>query len=180
VQKLFTKFDVWVGPAATIDRFLEYTDRKNDVTVLATPLSVWDSAYGDRQPILFFSPEKRGQRRFEATRFFSAPVGTRMAIMPVAWFNVLDRETPSGDGPLLLSTAMFYAGFKMTMVNYSDPSWGIDDPFLMTVLKKAAEKKPLGKVLAEYPRDMPAGLDTSFSGKPPSWAGWILIGDPGM
>lgn len=180
VQKMFVKFDAWVGPAATIDRFLDYTDRKNDVTVLATPLAVWDSGYDDRQPTFFFSPEKRGQRRFEASRFFSAPVGTRMAIMPVAWFNVLDRETPSGDGPLLLSIAMFYAGFKTTMVNYSDPNWGTDDPFLMAILKKAAEKKPLRKILVEYPRDMPAGLDSSFSGKPPSWAGWILMGDPRM
>lgn len=179
-QKMFTKFDVCVGPSATVDRFLDFTDRKNDVTVLATPLSVWDIVYGDRQPTLLFSPEKRGQRRFEAIRFFSAPVGTRLAIMPVAWFNVFDREAPSGDGPLLLSIAMFYAGFKMTMVNYSDPSWGTDDPFVMDVLKKAAAKMPLRKILADYPRDMPAGLDTSFSGKPPSWAGWILIGDPGM
>jgi hypothetical protein len=68
----------------------------------------------------------------------------------------------------------------MVMVNYSDPNWGADDPYLMAILKKASEKKPPGKVLAEYPRDMPAGLATSFSGKPPSWSGWILIGDPRM
>lgn len=180
VQKMFAKFDVWVGPTATIDRFVEYTDRKNDITLLAAPLSVWDSAYGSRQPTLFFSPDKRGQRRFEAHRFFSSPVGTRILIMPVAWFDVPDREAPSGDGPLLLSTALFYAGFRMVMVNYSDPNWGADDPYLMAILKKASEKKPPGKVLAEYPRDMPAGLATSFSGKPPSWSGWILIGDPRM
>jgi len=180
VQKMFAQFDVWMGPTATLDRFMEYTDRKEIITVLAVPLSVWDSVYGDRQPTFFFSPDKTGKRRFEANRFFAAPLGAGILVMPISWFNLPDKENPLGEGPLLLNTALFYSGFRMGMVNYSDPNWGSDEPFLLALLRKVAEKVPPGKALAEYPREMPAGLDPSFSGKPPSWAGWILSGDPGL
>jgi len=180
VQKLFRSFEVLVGPAATMDRFVDRTDRKEDVTILALPLSVWDMVFGERQPTFFFSPDRRGQRAFAAQRLFSVPVSSKVLFMPVAWFNVLDRENPSGDGALLLNLALFYAGIKLAFINYSDPNWGGDEPFLMTFLKRSSEKIPIPKILAEYPRELPAGLDSSFSGKPPSWAGWILSGDVGI
>ncbi|MDQ1239902.1 MAG: hypothetical protein QG577_2088 [Thermodesulfobacteriota bacterium] len=180
VQKFFRSFEVWVGPAATMDRFLDRNGRKEDVTILALPLSTWDAVFGERQPTFFFSPDKRGQRNLIVQRFFSVPTLSKVFIMPVAWFNVPDKENPSGDGPLLLNLALFYSGVKLAFINYSDPNWGGDEPFLMTFLKRSSEKVPVAKILAEYPREMPSGLDSSFSGKPPSWAGWILSGDVGI
>jgi hypothetical protein len=50
---------------------------------------------------------------------------------------------------------------------------------MMTALEKAAENGPLSQVLTAYARELPAGLESSFSGTPPSWTGWILMGDPG-
>jgi hypothetical protein len=73
---------------------------------------------------------------------------------------------------------MSYAGVRASLLNYSDPNWGPDDPFVLGVLKKVAEKAPPVESLAGLARDIPAGLDASFSGKPPSWTGWILMGDP--
>ena len=67
----------------------------------------------------------------------------------------------------------------MGLLNYSDPNWGPNDPFVLEMLKKVAGKTLTGESLAGLAGDIPAGLDASFSGKPPSWTGWILIGDPG-
>jgi len=179
LQKTFKKSDVFVGPAATIDRFLEFKDRYEDIAVLAVPLSMSDSVGPNHQPSLFFSPDKRNRRRLEARGLFAAPLGARLVILPIAWFDVQDREALSGEGPLLFSSAVFYAGAPLAMVNYSDPNWGYEQPFVETVLKKASEGVSPGRTISSYPRELPAGLDSSFSGKPPSWAGWILMGDPG-
>ena len=179
IQKMFKKFDVWVGPTATIDRLLEYKDKAEDVAVLAVPLAMTDTVGPDHQPSFFFAPDKRGRRKFKARGLFMAPVPTSLMMLPISWLDVQDLDTSLGEGPLLLSTAMSYAGIRMGMLNYSDPNWGPDDPFVLGVLKKVAEKALPGEALASLARDIPAGLDASFSGKPPSWTGWILVGDPG-
>ena len=68
IQKMFKKFDVWVGPTATIDRLLEYKDKAEDVAVLAVPLAMTDTVGPDHQPSFFFAPDKRDRRKFEARR----------------------------------------------------------------------------------------------------------------
>ncbi|MGC8907208.1 MAG: CHAT domain-containing protein [Desulfomonilaceae bacterium] len=177
VQKLFPKFEVWVGPTATLDHFLHRGEGREDVTLLALPLSVWDKVSAERQPMCFFSPDKRGQRTLPVQQLFAHSMPSRLMVFPVAWFNVPERDTPSGEGPLLLNLALFYAGVKLSFCNYSDPNWGSDEPFLIHFLKKVAGHAPIGETLAQFPREMPAGLDSSFTGKPPSWTGWILAGD---
>ncbi|MBI5252773.1 MAG: hypothetical protein HY912_25025, partial [Desulfomonile tiedjei] len=179
IQKIFRKFDVWVGPAATMDRFREYKDRADDVAVVAVPLAVTDGVSPDRQPCLFFSPDKKGRRQMGIRDLFSMPLGSRLAIVPVSWFDVPDKESAVGEGPLLFSVALIYAGVRMGMLNYSDPNWGSDEPFLLSILKKAAQKATASQALGAYTKEIPAGLDASFSGRPPAWTGWILTGDPG-
>ncbi|MDQ7782854.1 MAG: CHAT domain-containing protein [Desulfomonilaceae bacterium] len=179
VQKAFKKFDVWVGQTATVDRLLDYARRSALISLLAVPLAVTDSVQPDRQPCFFFSPDKRDRRRFETVRMFAHPLESGLLVLPIAWFDMADRENPLGEGPTLLSTAMFYSGVNMGMINYSDPNWGADEPFLLGVLNRMSEQIPLKKALSEYKRELPAGLDSSFEGKPPSWTGWILLGDPG-
>jgi CHAT domain len=178
IQKMFKKFDVWVGPTATVDRLLEYKDKGEDVAVFAVPLAMTDAVGPDHQPSFFFAPDKRGRRKFKVRGLFRAPVPARLLLLPISWFDAQDLDAALGEGPLLLSTAMSYAGVRMCLLNYSDPNWGPDDPFVLGILKKVAEKSPPGESLAGLARDIPAGLDASFSGKPPSWTGWILMGDP--
>jgi hypothetical protein len=179
IQKLFPTSTVKVGPAATRDGFLGDKGTKSEVTVLAVPLSMTDGVAPDKQPALFFSPDKRGSRKLALRNLFARPMQCRLMVLPIAWFDVNDQEAPLGDGPLLLNSALWYSGVRMGLVNYSDPNWGTDEPFLLDLMKKAAAKAPLAKALADQPRDLPTGLDSSFSGQPPAWTGWILMGDPG-
>jgi len=178
IQKMFKKPDVWVGPVATLDRLTEYKGRAEEVTVLAVPLGMIDAVSTEKQPCFFFSPDKAGKRRLDVRHLFAYPIGSKVVIMPISWLDVQDRDTPAGEGPLLLTTALFYSGVRLGMVNYSDPTWGSNQPFLLNFLKKAAQKVPPSEALAGYAAEIPAGLESSFSGKPPSWAGWILMGDP--
>lgn len=178
LQKMFKKFDVLAAQAATAERLTGYKDGGKNVALLAVPLAVTDTVEADRQPCFFFSPDKKGQRTFYASALFSTPIASGLLVMPVSWFEVQDKETPIGEGPLLLSTAMLYAGIRAGMVNYSDANWGAEEPFLLTILKKLSQQAPVDQALREYTKDMPAALDSSFSGKPPAWAGWILMGDP--
>ncbi len=178
LQKMYRQFDVWVGATATMDRFLEYKDQDRFVTVLATPCAMTDRVSADRQPSLFFSPDRRGQRRFYAARFFGHKMRSRLAVFPIAWFDVVDPEAPDGEGPLLMATALLYGGTAATLVNYSNPDWGTEAPFLNSVLSRMAAGESPGKALGAYQREMPAGLDSSFSGRPPAWSGWILLGAP--
>ncbi len=177
VQKLFHKFEVWVGPTATLDQFLSRGHGREDVTILALPFSVWDQVSQERQPVCFFSPNERGQRIVPIQQMFSHSTSSRLVVFPVAWFNVLERDNPTGEGPLLLNLALFYSGIKLVFCNYSDPNWGGDEPFLLEFLKKVAGHASVADTLAQLPREMPTGLDSSFAGRPPSWTGWILSGD---
>jgi len=178
IQKMFKKFTAWVGPTATFERLMNDKEKKEGVAVIAVPLAVNDSLGIDRPPIFFFSPDKRGQRVLDARMLFSIPMPCQLAVLPVAWFEVRDRESITGEGPLVLCTAMYYSGTRMCLVNYSNPDWGSDEHFLLNTLKKVSEKVPAGKALAGYTREIPSTLGTSFAGRPPSWAGWILMGDP--
>ncbi|MCX5872067.1 MAG: CHAT domain-containing protein [Deltaproteobacteria bacterium] len=178
VQKLFRNFEVFIGPTATIDRFLEVQPRAENVAILAVPLGVQDEVAGDVQPCFFFSPDKSGQRRFLIRDLFTIPISTRLTVLPISWFEVRDQENAIGDGPLLMNLALLYSGSRLTLINYSDPNWGSEEPFLSTILKKVAAKESPVHALADVPRELTAGLDSSFSGKPPSWSGWILLGDP--
>ncbi len=179
IQKMFKKFDVWVGATATIDRLLEYKNKREVTEVLAVPLAMSDRVETSHQPCFFFAPDKRGRRRFQAQRLFDAPLATNLMVLPISWLDLQDSEAPLGEGPLLLAIGMAYAGVRMGLLNYSEPNWGPNDPFVLEMLKKAAGKTLTGKSPAGLAGDIPAGLDASFSGKPPNWAGWILIGDPG-
>jgi len=178
MQKLFKKSDVRVGPAATSDHLFNTKEHGADLTVLAVPLALTDTVGIEHQPCFFFSPDKRGRRRLNVGRLFEIPMESRLMVLPTCWFHAPEKETPLGEGPLLLSTALFYSGVPVTLLDYSNPGWGSDDPFLLTVFKKVAQGVPPGKALADYARRMPAGLDSSFSGKPPAWSGWIVLGDP--
>lgn len=180
VQKLFHKFEVWVGPTATLDHFVARSNGREDITVLALPLSLWDKVSDERQPVCFFSPDERGRRTLPIQRMFSISMSSRLIVFPVAWFNILERDTPSGEGPLLLNLALFYSGVKLIFCNYSDPNWGGDEPFLVHFFKKFAGHASVVHTLAKFPREIPTGLDSSFTGRPPSWTGWIVSGDVGI
>ena len=179
VQRIFRNFEVWVGPTATVDRLADLKNRKESVIIMALPLGVPDVVQGDFQPSFFFSPNKQGERKIPSRKFFSVSVNTNLMVNPVAWFEIQDRDAPVGEGPLLLSLAFFYSGAKMSLINYSDPNWGADEPFLMNTLRKISEKTKPGQAIASFSMELPQGLDSSFTGRPPSWAGWILHGDPG-
>jgi hypothetical protein len=178
LQKYFKKFDVWVGSTATTDKLLEYRGKQEDVSLIAVPVSMTDTVTTDRQPTFFFAPGPTGNRRFDCRKLFETPLGTRLAVFPISWLDIQDVESPAGEGPLLLNVAMCYAGIRSCLINYSDPNWGADDPYLLTVLKGVASKGSPSESLSAYSCEMPAGLDASFSGKPPSWTGWIVMGDP--
>ncbi len=178
IQKLFKKPSILIGPAATFDRLISPKEMSDKITVLAVPLAVNDRLGADRQPTFFFSPNKNGHRAFDARTLFSTPLTCQVMILPVAWFDIKDADSISGEGPLLLSSGIFYSGSRMYLLNYSDPDWGADEHFLLTILKKISEKVSPGQALAGYTRDMSSALSASFAGKPPNWVGWILSGDP--
>ena len=140
LQKFFKKFDVWVGSTATVRKLLEYRKKQEDVSVLAVPLAMADTVAPDHQPTFFFAPGQTGKRRFDCRRLFETPLGTRLAVFPISWLDIPDVESPTGEGPLLLNVAMCYAGIRACLINYSDPNWGADEPFLLTVLKEVAGK----------------------------------------
>ncbi len=140
IQKMFKKSRVWIGPTATSDRLTNTKESSQEIAVLAAPLAVNDKLDAESPPTFFFSPDKNGRRTFDARTLFSIPFECQLLVLPVAWFEVKDVESISGDGPLLLSSAAFYSGSHMYMVNYSDPDWGTDEQFLTSVLKKMSEK----------------------------------------
>jgi CHAT domain len=178
VQKIFKNFEVFVGPTATVDRFLSVKPRSEKVSILAVPLEIQDFVMDEKQPCFFFSPDKTGERRFLIKKLFSMPMYSGMTVLPIAWFEIRDPDNSNGDGPLLTCLALLYSGSRISLINYSDPNWGSEQPFLTTVLKKVAAKETPIQALADAPRELPSGMDSSFNGKPPSWSGWILLGDP--
>ncbi|MBI5571908.1 MAG: CHAT domain-containing protein [Desulfomonile tiedjei] len=178
IQKIFKKFDVWIGSTATLDKLVQYKGRGDHVAIFAVPLAMTDTVSPERQPTLFFAPDNKARRKLSVSRLFALPTGARLVVLPVSWLDLSGVEIPGGEGPLLLNLALAYSGVKLCLVNYSDQNWGADDPFLLSVLKRIATKGASYEALGAYPREMPAGLDSSFAGKPPSWTGWILMGDP--
>ena len=162
IQKMFKKSRVWIGPTATSDRLTNTKESSQEIAVLAAPLAVNDKLDAESPPTFFFSPDKNGRRTFDARTLFSIPFECQLLVLPVAWFEVKDAESISGDGPLLLSSAAFYSGSRMYMVNYSDPDWGTDEQFLTSVLKKMSEKTPPGTALAGYTRDISSALKRFF------------------
>ncbi len=178
LQRTTENSAAWVGPTATTDRFLAYRKTGADTAVLAVPCAMTDRIEEDREPSLFFSPDKRGRRRFTLRNWCRYPVATNLAAFPVAWFDAGEHSEPRGEGPILFAMSTFYGLTPLSLINYSNPDWGADEPFLVSVCTSMAAGTAPGTALAAYPKKMPAGLDSSFSGKPPSWSGWILVGDP--
>ncbi|MFC1835215.1 CHAT domain-containing protein [Thermodesulfobacteriota bacterium] len=178
IQKAFKKFGVWVGAAATIDRMKEEEGHPGDAAVFAVPLAVPDRVGEDNQPSFFFSPDSRGQRRFVSGRFFETPMQSALLMCPMAWFNLTGKDSTQGEGPILLLTSLFYSGIPLVLVNYSNPDSEDEAPFMIDILRDIAAGSDPGRALAGYARKLPTGLDSSFSGKPPPWAGWITAGDP--
>ena len=124
IQKLFKKFDVWVGPTATIDRLLEYKDKGEDVAVLAVPLAMTDAVGPDHQPSFFFAPDKRGRRKFKARGLFMAPVPTSLMMLPISWLDVQDWDTPLGEGPILLRYSDVVCGYTHGYAELLRPKLG--------------------------------------------------------
>lgn len=178
IQRLFKQFDACAGATATAERFKSYSGAQLDATVLAVPLSVTDTVSGEKQPCFFFSPQKRDGRKMPASELFGISLRSDIIMLPVAWFGDSPRGDRVGRGPLLLATAVYYMGTPLQMITYSNPGWGGDEPYLLELLTRIGKGMSPGRAVSETPRDMPSGLNTSFSGRPPSWAGWILIGDP--
>ncbi|MGC8658952.1 MAG: hypothetical protein ACP5U1_07735, partial [Desulfomonilaceae bacterium] len=178
VQKLFNNFSVFVGPTATINRLKEIKPRSQKVAILAVPLGVKDSISLDSQPCFYFSPNKTGERRLPVKNLFAVPMSSALTVLPISWFEIQDAENSTGEGPLLMELAFIYSGSRLTIINYSDPNWGSEQPFLTNVLKKITAKETPAQALADVPRELPNGMDSSFDGRPPSWSGWLLLGDP--
>lgn len=178
MQKLFKKCDFWTGPAATFDKLPDYKAARDAVFLMAVPFGMTDLVSPEIQPTLYFSANKRGNRKFDVSRLFSTVLSGDLMILPIAWTELQDKESLSGEGPLLFSIATLYSGIRTTIVNYSDPNWGSEEPFLMEALKKLGQGQVLSDVFEGYAREFPTSVDSSFSGKPPSWIGWIIQGDP--
>lgn len=142
VQKIFKNFEVFVGPTATVNRFLEVKPRSEILAILAVPLGVKDTISGETQPKFFFSPDKTGERRFLVKDLFSVPMSNGLTLLPISWFEVKDPENSSGEGPLLLNLALLYSGSKLTLINYSDPNWGQINPSFQRCLKRWRQKNP--------------------------------------
>ncbi len=178
IGKMFKKPSILIGPAATFESLINVKEMSNRITIVAVPLAVNDRLSTDRQPTFFFSPNKNGHRALDTRALFSIPLTCQLMILPVAWFEIKDADSISGEGPLLLSSAVFYSGSRTYLLNYSDPDWGADEHFLLSTLKKISENVAPGQALAGYTREISSALSASFAGKPPNWVGWILSGDP--
>ncbi len=180
IHKMFRSSVVRVGPAATADAIADRDDHRPDLSVIAVPLAVTDRVTSDRGPEFFFSPGKEKDRQFSVSGLFSSPLGSKLTVLPTCWYDVEDKASPAGEGPLLLSMALIYSGTGVGLVNYSNPDWGSDDPFLLHLLEKVSQGSSPWAAISSYTREMPGGLASPFSGKPPSWSGWLIIGDPGQ
>jgi hypothetical protein len=179
IQRLFKKPHIKAGPQATLEGFMEHGGLAAEVVLVAAPLAMVDAVTDGRRAALFFSPDKTGHRRLDLAALFSTVIHANVAIFPTAWPDASDKSAISGEGPLLMMTALFHSGTPFGMINYAKPDWGDDDSCLLGVLEKIAKGATPGRAWAEFPRTMPANVDSAFAGTPPSWAGWMLFGDPG-
>ena len=148
------------------------------MTLLAVPFSVSDKVGREEGCAWFFSPDRKGRRVVFARTLFNMPLKTSLLTLPISWFNATDKSSSLGEGPAILSTALLYTGVRKCLMNYSNPNWGVEEPYLMSVLGKISQGESPGAVLMEYPRKIPLDHEASFSGRPPAWTGWILMGDP--
>jgi hypothetical protein len=172
------KSDAWIGPACTRERFAEYGTKRCKILIQAVPLKTADNLSKSNQTQFYFSGKNAVSRQAPLSGLFASPVQANLWILPVAWSDFGEKDGPLGEGPLLLNLVMFYSGVSAAAINYSDPNWGAEDPYVLNIVKQTGSGVPVGKVLAEFPRELSSGFDQSFEGKPPSWAGWILLGDP--
>jgi hypothetical protein len=179
IQRLFKKVEIKAGPRATIDKFTEHGSLSADVVLAALPLAMVDIITENRRPTLFFSPDKQGKRRLDLASLFSMSIDATMVVFPTAWPDAADKSAVSGEGPLLMMTALFHAGVPFGMINFAKPDWGDDDACLLGILERISKGEKPGEAWAGFPRSLPANIDSAFVGTPPSWAGWILFGDPG-
>ncbi len=177
-QKLFKNFDVLVGPTATPERFFNYHNKSGNVVIIAAPFSVTDFVSDESRPTFYFSPGKRSQRTVEVTKFFNMRLRSNLLMIPSAWFEVKNVDSVTGDGALLSSTAFLYSGNQSVLINYSDPTWGNDNPYLLNLMKRVGRGSGAGEALAAQPQELTVDTNPAFSGKPPQWAGWILMGNP--
>ncbi len=179
LRKLFKECDAWFGPAATPARFMRYNNTLPGALLAAVPFAVGDSFDKSAAPSFYFSPGPNGKRQAPVRRFFDMAILSRLTVLPTAWFEMRDPDDPVGEGPLFAVSAFFYAGMPAVLMNYSDPTWGSEDTFITGVLEAIAGGKSVFDALAAPERSLPTGVDSSFSGRPPDWSGWILYGDPG-
>jgi hypothetical protein len=180
IHKMFKDAAVFTGASATIPQWLQFKNRDPKLAILALPLSVTDAVDGETGPCFYFSPDKQGERRFHLSRLFEAPLKSDIALLPTCWLDAHDRDAAIGEGPLLLSSGLFYSGARIFLMNYANPAWGNDDPFVEHLSRNTAKGATPGQAIVESARASAPGDDPHiFSGKPPRWAGWITIGDPG-
>jgi hypothetical protein len=180
MQRLFKKPEIRSGSGAVMEKFTEKGGLSAEVLLVALPLAMTDTLTETRRPTLFFSPDGQGKRRFDLASLYRMSLDVSMAAFPTAWPDVTDKTTVSGQGPLLMMTALFHAGTPFGMINYAKPDWGEDDSCLLGVLERIAKGEKPGEAWVALPRTLPANVDSAFVGSPPSWAGWILFGDPGV
>ncbi len=178
LQKSIKKPSIFVGPAATSDRILEYKDQIGDVGLIALPLSMTDLVTPDRQPALYFSQDKKGARKADIKELAGVTLKTPVLIFPTAWMEMRDVESIAGEGPLLLQCVLIYSGTQSVLINYAEPNWGGEETFLSGILKRIMDKTGVLAAISGSPKEIPAVIDPALSGRPPSWVGWILMGDP--
>lgn len=173
IQRRVKDSHAWVGETATITRLLTYEDNRPEKLLLAMPLAMPDMIKPGRQPVLFMAQTDSDRRALPVRDLFGIKLKADLAVFPLGWLDIDDPKTSVGEGPLLFTTALIYTGISAALTNYSNPAWGDEEPFLTAVLNGS-----VGKVIRSYPRELHRGLDSSFGGKPPAWAGWILSGCP--
>lgn len=180
IDKIAPKSALWVGPAATLDNWLKQKRDGGMFTLLAVPAPTPDRVTEKSQPTLIFSFDKNNKRRLMARDMFAKRHSTRMMAIPNAWIEFHNERTePLGQGPLLLSLAIAYSGASSYMINFSNPQWGEDQPYLMELIKTIANGANPRTAIRTTRQKLPVDNVYSFTGKPPAWAGWILVGCPG-
>ncbi len=180
VDKIAPKSALWVGPAATLDNWLKQKRDGRLFTLLAVPAPTPDKVSHHRQPTFIFSFDKKKKRRLMARDLFAKRHLTMMLAIPNAWVEMEDeRSAPLGQGPLLMSLGAAYSGAESYMINYSNPEWGEDEPYLMELIEKIASGNDPWSAIKGIKLKLAGDGAYSFTGRPPAWAGWIIVGCPG-
>ena len=94
-----------LGATATIDRLLEYKDKREDTEVLAVPLAMTRHGWTESPALLFLRSRQARPAKVQGSADCStAPLPTSLMVLPISWLDFKILDAPLGEGPLLLAT----------------------------------------------------------------------------